>query len=172
MHRIFEYFAYPEEESLSAAPARGVALVTRRATVDIPIHVWVLEVGGIVAAMFVTIRARELRVVSRNQVARRALAIRVAVIDGELRVIRVIEPRRGAPRARVVAARACRCEDRGIQPRRVRWTGGVVVIVLVAADTRRRQSRVVAVDVAIGALPGRHDMRTGQGKSSVVVIEG
>ena len=68
-----------------------MALITRRATVHIPIYVRVLEVSWIVAAMFMTIRARELRVVSRNQVARRALAVCIAMTSGELRVVAVGE---------------------------------------------------------------------------------
>ena len=84
-----------------------MALITRRATVHIPIYVRVLEVSWIVAAMFMTIRARELRVVSRNQVARRALAVCIAMTRGELRVVAVRErPAGPVDRAHTVAGSA------------------------------------------------------------------
>ena len=104
--------------------------------------------------------------------ARRALAICVAVSDRESGVGQVIEPGGRAPSAGVVAVRAGGGgEDSGIEPGGVRWAGGVVVIVLVAADTCRRQRRVISVDVAVGALPGRHGVQASQRKSRVVVIE-
>ena len=50
--------------------------------------------------------------------------------------------------------------------------GRVVVIGLMATNAGRRQRRVIVVDVAIGALPRRRRVRTGQRECGLVVIEG
>ncbi len=43
--------------------------------------------------------------------------------------------------------------------------GGIVVIRLMATQTRRTRDVVVVIDVAIGTLPRRDRVRSGQGKS-------
>lgn len=91
-----------------------MALVAVDAVVDIAIHLRVVKGAGIVAAMFMASCARELRIVARHQVACRALAIRIAMADGELRVLRVRESRCGDPTACIVASLTGCCEDAGI----------------------------------------------------------
>jgi hypothetical protein len=74
----------------------------------------------------------------------------------EWRVLRVIK--RGAgPCGRVVAVLARRREE--LRLRFVARIRRVVVVGLMAADTRRRQSRVVVVDMTIGAHPRRYKVR-------------
>ena len=90
------------------------------------------------------------------------------MVDRELRVLRVIE-RRTSPGGRGMAGRAGSREK--LRLRGVAGIGGVVVIGLMAADTGRGQRRVVAVDVAVGAYPRRHQMRSGQREGRVVVIK-
>jgi hypothetical protein len=75
---------------LSAATAR-VTLVAIYAVVNVSRNILVMEVRGIVPA--VAPSALENCVVSRVRVARRAYTVRVAVINGELRVLRVVERR-------------------------------------------------------------------------------
>jgi len=140
------------DSRLSAAATR-VALVTIDAVVHIPIHVAVMEVSGVVAA--VASRALEYRVVVRIRMARGANAVGVAMVNRELRVLRVIE-RRTRPGGRGVASRAGGREERRL--RGVAGIRGVVVVGLMAADTGRGQRGVVAVDVAVSACPGRHGM--------------
>ena len=130
-----------------------MALITSRATVHIPIYVRVLEVRGVIAAMFVAIRARELRVVTRNQVAGRALAICVAMTGGKARVVAVRE-RPGCPvdRANAVASPAlCGGEESGVRGGRMRRTGRAVVVALMAGYARVAIQTVIVVDVAVGA---------------------
>lgn len=86
----------------------------------------------------------------------------------ELRVLRVVE-RRVQPRSRVVAGLARGGEEPRL--RRVAWVGRVVVVGLMAPDTRRWQCCVIAVDMAIGALPRRGSVRTGQGEGCIVVVK-
>ena len=140
------------DSRLSAAAAR-VALVTVNAVVHIPVYIRVAEVVGVVAAM--AGRALEYRVVVRIRVARGTNAVCVAMVDRELRVLRVIERRTG-PGGRGVASRAGSREE--LRLRGMAGIRGVVVIGLMAADTGRRQGGVVAVDMAIGACPGRYGM--------------
>ena len=64
--------------------------------------------------------------------------------------------RRTSPGGRIVASRAGGREE--LRLRGVAWIRSVVVIGLMAADTGRGQGGVVAIDVAIGACPGRHGM--------------
>ena len=77
------------------------------------------------------------------------------MVNRELCVLRVIE-RCARPGGRVVASRAGRREE--LRLRGVAGIRGVVVIGLMAANTGRGQRGVVAVDVAVGACPGRHGM--------------
>ena len=125
-----------------------------------------LEVGGVVAA--VAACALEYRVVIGINVTGSANAVGVAMVDRELRVLRVIE-RCTSPGGRVVAGRAGGREE--LRLRGVAGVGGVVVIGLMAADTGRGQRRVVAVDVAVGAYPRWHYVRSGQRERCVVVIK-
>ena len=76
----------------------------------------------------------------------------------EWRVLRVIK-RSAGPRFRVVAVLARRRKE--LRLRLVARVRRVVVVRLVTADARGRQSRVVIVDVAIGARPRRHQVRSG-----------
>jgi len=128
-----------------------MALITVNAVVHIPIYIRVAEVGGIVAA--VTGRALEYRIVVRIRMARGANAVGVAMVNRELRVLRVIE-RRPGPGGRGMASRTRSREKLWL--RGVAGIRGVVVIGLMAADTGRGQRGVVAVDVAVGACPRRH----------------
>ena len=92
-----------------------MAVVAIDAVVDIAIHPRVVKSVGIIAAMFMAVCARELRIVARKQVARYALAIRIAMVDGERGVRRVIEPRCGDPTACTVAVLTGCCENAGIR---------------------------------------------------------
>ena len=144
-----------------------MALVAVDAVVDVARHLIVLEIVGVIAAM--AAGALEDRVVVRVRVARRTHAARIAVVRGELCVLRVIEGS-ASPRGGVVAGLA-RCGEE-LRLCRVARIRRVVVVGLVAPDARRRQRGVVVVHVAIGAHARRHRMRTGQGEGSVVVVEG
>ena len=143
-----------------------MTLVTVDAVVHVPIDLRVLEVIRIVAAM--AAGALEDRIVIRVGMARGANTVCIAMVNRELGVLRVIEGGTG-PGGGVVAVLA-RCREE-LWLRRVARIGRVVVIGLMASDTSRRQSRVVAVDVTIGALPRRDRMRSGQREGRVVVVE-
>jgi len=140
------------DSRLSAAAAR-VTLVTIDAVVHIPIYIRVAEVVRVVAAM--AGRALEYRIVVRIRMAGGANAVCVAMVNRELRVLRVIECRT-SPGSRGMAGRAGGREE--LRLRGVAGIRGVVVIGLMAADTGRGQRGVVAVDVAVSACPGRHGM--------------
>lgn len=143
-----------------------MALVAVHAVVDISLDALVVLVG---LGFRMAIGALENRVVVRVCVTRRAHPIGVAMIDGELRVLRVIK-RRVQPVGGAMAIGASRREKlRLCSVSRIRR---VVVVGLVTADTCRRQRCVVAVDVAVGTGARRHSMRSGQGERCVVVIEG
>ena len=116
----------------------------------------------------VAIGALENRVVVRIRMARRAHAVGVAMVDRKRSVLRVIE-RRILPVRGVVAVLARRREK--LRLGRVPRIRGVVVIALMAADAGRRQRGVVIVDVAVGAGPRGHRVRSRQWKGRVVVIE-
>ena len=158
------------KESLSA-PARGVALVTRRAAVHIAIHVRVREVGGVVIAM--AARALEYRVVSTIRVARGAYAVCVAMTGGKPRVVAVWErPAGPIGRAHAVAGPALRGrEEGGVLRCGMRRTGGAVVIVLMAANAGVAVEAVVVVNVAVGAHPRRHRVLSYQCEARAVVIK-
>jgi len=87
----------------------------------------------------------------------------------EWRVLGVIECR-SRPGSRGVASLARSREELWL--RLVARVRGVVVIRLMAADTRDRQSRVVAVHVTVSALARRHCVRTRQRECRVGVVEG
>ena len=141
-----------------------MAVITVSAVVDVPVHIWVMEIGRVIAAM--AIGALEDGIIIRVGVARRAHTVGVAVIDREIRVLRVVE--RGAgPSRRGMARRARGWEE--LRLRRVAWIGRVVVIGLMATDAGNWQRRVVAVDVA--ERTGRGRMRAGQRECGVVVVE-
>ena len=124
------------------------------------------EIVRVVAAM--AIRALEHGIVIRVRVARGADTVGVAVIDRELCVLGVIESRT-RPGGSVVAVLARSREE--LRLRRVARICRVVVVGLVASDAGRGQRRVVAVDVAIGALARRNRVRSRQRERRVVVVE-
>jgi len=154
-------------DSRLAAAAARMALVTVNTVVHIPAHVRVAEVSGVVAAM--AGRALKYGVVIRIRMARGADAVGIAMVDRESRVLRVIECRT-SPCGRGMAGRAGGRKE--LRLRSVARVGGVVVVGLMATDTCRRQCRVIAVDVAVGAYPRRCLVRAGQGERRVVVIKG
>ena len=156
----------PQILPLSPALSVLVALVAINAVVDISRYLIVLEVVRVVSAM--TSSALEHRIVIGVRVAGRADSARIAVSDGERRVLRVVK-RRPRPCCGVVTRLASGWEK--LRLRRVTGVRGVVVIRLMAPDARRRQRREVVVDVAIGTLPRRHRVRTGQGERRVVVVK-
>ena len=143
-----------------------MALITINAVVHISVHLGMTEIVGVVASM--ASRALKNRVVVRVDVARRANIIGTAMAGGELRVLRVIEGR--VRPARCVMAILARSREKQ-RLRRVARIGSVVVVGLVASDARRGQRCVVAIDVAIAALPGRHGVQTREGEGGVVVIK-
>jgi len=122
-----------------------VTLITVDAVVDIPVHIRVAEIVCIIAAM--ARGALEDRVIIGVDVASGAHTVGVAVIDRELRVLRMVESGVG-PAGRGMASRTRSREE--LRLGRVARIGGVVVISLMAADAGQRQRRVIAVDVAIG----------------------
>ena len=95
--------------------------------------------------------------------------VSVPMAGWELRVLGVIECR-SRPGGRRVASLTGGREELGL--RLVARVRGVVVIGLVAADARDRQSRVVAVHVTVSALARRHCVRTRQRECRVGVVEG
>lgn len=91
--------------------------------------------------------------------------VRARQLESSRRVIeRGVGPAHG-----VVAGRARRREShRNV----VHWRGRRVVVVLVARHAGRAGEVVIVVDMTVSALPRRGGMRTGQGESSAVVVEG
>ena len=98
-----------------------------------------------------------------------ANVVSASMAGWERRVLGVIE-RRSRPGGRGVASLARSRKELWL--RLVARVRGVVVIRLVAADTRDRQSRVVPVYVAVRALARRHCVRTGQRERGVGVVKG
>lgn len=115
--------------TLSTALAALVTLVTVDAVVDIPWHVVVLEIVRVVAAMASC--ALEDGVAVRVDVADRANSARIAVINRELRVLRVIK-RRAGPRRRVVTVLAGGREE--LRLRSMARVRRVVVVSLVTSN--------------------------------------
>jgi hypothetical protein len=101
--------------------------------------------------------------------ARGAYVVSASMAGWEWRVLGVIEGR-SRPSSRCVTTLAGGREE--LRLRLVARVRGVVVIRLVAADTRDRQSRVVPVYVAVRALARRHRVRTRQRERRVGVVEG
>ena len=143
-----------------------MALIAVVAVVHIPVNLRVLEVVRVIAS--VAPRALEDTVVVGIGVAGRAHIARTAVACRERRVLRMVE-RCIQPAGGVVAVLARSGKE--LRLRRMARIGRGVVIILMASNAGGWQSRVIAVEVAIGALPGRHGMRAGEGKRRVVVIE-
>jgi len=98
-----------------------------------------------------------------------AYVVSASMAGWERRVLGVIE-RRSRPGGRGVASLARSREELWL--RLVARVRGVVVIRLVAADTRDRQSRVVAVHVTVSALARRHCVRTRQRECRIGMVEG
>ncbi len=98
-----------------------------------------------------------------------AYVVSASMAGWEWRVLGVVECR-SRPGGRGVAGLARSREELWL--RLVARVRGVVVIRLVAADTRDWQSRVVPVYVAIGALARRHCVRTRQRECRVGMVEG
>jgi len=150
----------------SISVAAGVTLVTINAVVDISRNIFVMEIGGIVPPM--AARALKHRIVIRVRVARRTDTVGIAMAGRKLRVLRVIEGCAG-PCGGGVAVLARGREE--LRLRRVTGVGCVVVVRLMASDASCGQSRVVAVDVAVGADPRRHSVRAGQREGRIVMVE-
>ena len=144
-----------------------MALIAVDAVVDIARDVVVVEVVGVVPS--VAPGALKNRVVVRVGVAGGAHVVRVTVVRRERRVLSVVEGRAG-PTGRVMAVLARGREELGLC--RVSGVRRIVVVRLMASDASSRQRCVVAVDVTIATLPGRHEVRTGKGEGGLVVIEG
>ena len=98
-----------------------------------------------------------------------AYVVSASMAGWEWRVLGVVE-RRSRPGSRCVASLAGRREELGL--RLVARVRRVVVISLVAADARDRQSRVVPVHVTVSALARRHCVRTRQRECRVGMVEG
>jgi len=143
-----------------------VTLVAVDAVVHIPVHVLVVEVSGVVAS--VAARALEYGVVAGINVAGGADAVGVAMVNRELRVLRMVE-RRARPSRGVVAVLAGGRKE--LRLGGVAWIGCVVVVSLMATDAREWQGGVVVIDMAVRAHTRRHHVRTSKRERSVVVIK-
>ena len=144
----------------------GMALIAVDAVVDVARDGLMVEVVGVIAA--VASGALEDRIVVGVCVARQAHAARVAMVDGELRVLGVVEGR-VRPGSCVVTILATRGEE--LRLRSVPRIARLVVIRLVASDTCGRQRCVVVIHMTLAALSGRYGVRAGQRKRRVGVIE-
>ena len=151
---------------LSPTLTAAVALVAIHAVVNIPLDVVVVEIVRVPTA--VATGALENRVVIRIDMAGRTHSIGVAMVDRELRVLRVIE-RRVQPVSSVMTVLARRREE--LRLRGMPRIRGVVVVSLVAADAGRRQVGVIVVDVAVGARAWWNGMGAGQRPAGLRVIE-
>ena len=115
-----------------------MALVAINAVVHVARYVRVTKVGRVVTT--VTCGALEYRVIVRVGMAGGANVVSASMAGWERRVLGVIE-RRSRPGGRGVASLARSREE--LRLRLVARVRGVVVIRLMAADARDRQSRVV-----------------------------
>ena len=86
-------------------------MITVSAVVNVPVHIRVMEIGRVIAAM--AIGALEDGIIIRVGVARRAHTVGAAVIDREICVLRVVE-RGASPSRRRMAGRARSREERGL----------------------------------------------------------
>lgn len=130
-----------------------MALIAVDAVVDIARDVVVVEVVGVVPS--VAPGALKNRVVVRVGVAGGAHVVRVTVVRRERRVLSVVEGR-ASPTGRVMAVLARGREELGL--RRVSGIRRIVVVRLMASDASSRQRCVVAIDVTIATLAGRHEV--------------
>jgi len=146
--------------------AGRMALIAVNAVVDVARDLLMAEVVGVIAA--VASGALEDRIVARVRVARQAHAVGIAMVDGELRVLRMVERsiRPGSCVVTILATRGEKLRLRGV-PRIAR----LVVVRLVASDACGRQRCVVAIHMALTALPRRNGVRAGQRKRRIGVIE-
>lgn len=144
-----------------------MAVIAIDAVVDIARDMVVLEVVGVITA--VATRALKDGVVIRIDVAGRAHVIRATMIRRKGCVLRVVEARSGPIRGVMAVLAGCG-EELGLC--RMAGVRRVVVIRLMASDASGRQRCVIAVRVAVAALPRRRFVRTGQGERGVVVIKG
>jgi hypothetical protein len=138
---------------LSATLSSLVTLIAVDAVVDISRHVVVLEIIRVVATM--AAGALEHGVVVRIDVARRANIAGAAVASRKLRVLPMVE--RGVSPSRGGVAVLARGREE-LRLRRMAWVRRVAVVLLVAANTGRRQRRVIVVDVTIAALARWHSV--------------
>jgi len=143
-----------------------MALVTVDAVVNVISDSLVISVCLVLQ---VAIGALEYGIVVRIGMAGRTDSVGIAVIDGELRVLGMIESS-VQPTGGVVAGLAGGGEK--LRLRHVPRIGGGVVVSLVAPDASGRQGRVIVVDVTVGALPRRDRVHPGQRERGVVVVEG
>ena len=109
-------------------------MIAINAVVHIPVYIRVLEITGVVIA--VAACALEYRKVAAIRMARRAYAVCVAMTGGKLRVGRVWERRASpvAPAHAVAGPAPGGWEVSCVLRRGMRWTGGAVVVGLVARD--------------------------------------
>ena len=121
-----------------------------------------------VVLLVARIAERAVEVVVIVDVAVGAQARRNSMRSRQLEASGGVVKRTVAPLDRVMAGFACsRKRRRDVIHGRER----VVVVVLMARHACRAAQVVVVVDMAIGALPRRHRMRSRQRKSGAVVIE-
>ena len=127
-----------------------MTLIAIDAVVHISANPLVVRIGR---TLGMAVCALKYRVVVGIDVARGAHTVRVAMVNGERRVLRVIE---GGiqPACRCVASSAG-----GWKELRLRRMPGIrrrLVVSFVAAVTIRRQCRVIVIDVAVRTEPRRH----------------
>ena len=129
------------------------------------------SVRGIVGAGVVLLVAR----VAQGTVQRiivvdmaiRALPRRNSVTSRQRETGAAVIERRVCPRTRVVALIACLRESGG----NVIGVCSPLIVLQMTRDTGGARQIVVIVDMAIGALPRRHGVQSGERESGAVVIE-
>ena len=148
-----------------------MALVAVHAVVHIPVHVRMREIVGVIVAM--AAGALKDQKVVQSGVAARAGPARVAMVDGELGVIRVREGCVGpGVFCRIVAVQAGGREELRVGAAAMQRNAVGVVVGCMTADTGGWQRGEIVVDMAIRALPRRRRVLSDQRKRRVVVIEG